>query len=204
MRNAAKNSVPWLSASLALACLAISAFVPASVIGDLSFDRQAILSGEIWRLWTGHLVHFSTQHTLLDSLVLFLVGSLAEKDLGRRTMGLGIVLGALLISCGLLLGVPLLLEYRGASGISMLLAVAAGASLWKTAPQFRKLLLVLGSCLFAKTLLDACGDTLGVAGLPGEVQVAWQAHVFGAVGGWLLLLTRGIGRSRGQGAYSTV
>src|SRR4051812_25687175 len=35
----------------------------------LIYDRAAILHGELWRLWTGHLVHFSNSHLLLDASV---------------------------------------------------------------------------------------------------------------------------------------
>jgi membrane associated rhomboid family serine protease len=54
--------------------------------GGLMYDRQAILDGELWRLFTGHWVHFSTSHLVCDTLALGLVGGMLEA---RRTPGCG-------------------------------------------------------------------------------------------------------------------
>ena len=32
----------------------------------LRLDRDAVASGEVWRLWTGHLVHASRDHFVFD------------------------------------------------------------------------------------------------------------------------------------------
>ena len=52
-----------------LACLAMW-FTFGEEAAWLAFDRQAILAGQVWRLWSGHLVHYSLHHALLDSSVL--------------------------------------------------------------------------------------------------------------------------------------
>jgi rhomboid family GlyGly-CTERM serine protease len=44
----------------------------------LVYDRSAILSGQIWRLFTGHWVHFSTSHLIYDSLALGVAGWIVE------------------------------------------------------------------------------------------------------------------------------
>lgn len=44
----------------------------------LVYDRTAILNGQIWRLFTGHWVHFSTSHSVYDSLVLGMAGWIIE------------------------------------------------------------------------------------------------------------------------------
>ena len=44
----------------------------------LVYDRSAILGGEIWRMFTGHWVHFSTSHLIYDSLVLGVAGWMIE------------------------------------------------------------------------------------------------------------------------------
>lgn len=44
----------------------------------LIYDRSAILSGEIWRMFTGHWVHFSTSHLVYDLLALGIAGWIIE------------------------------------------------------------------------------------------------------------------------------
>src|SRR5580698_8778088 len=46
----------------------------------LVYDRRAILSGQIWRLFTGHWVHFSTSHLVYDSLALGIAGWMIETQ----------------------------------------------------------------------------------------------------------------------------
>src|SRR5690242_17553463 len=90
---------------LAAVCAAL-ALAPDGVASGLAFDRQAILAGEIWRLWTGHLVHFSPLHALVDTAVLFLVSGIAVRETGTRSTCLALAAGAPLISLGLLLVAP--------------------------------------------------------------------------------------------------
>ena len=44
----------------------------------LIYDRSAILSGEVWRLFTGHWVHFSIRHLAYDGLTLGIIGWMIE------------------------------------------------------------------------------------------------------------------------------
>ena len=46
----------------------------------LVYDRSAILSGQIWRLFTGHWIHFSTSHLIYDSLALGVAGWIIETQ----------------------------------------------------------------------------------------------------------------------------
>jgi rhomboid family GlyGly-CTERM serine protease len=46
----------------------------------LVYDRSAILSGQIWRMFTGHWVHFSTSHLVYDLLALGIAGSIIETQ----------------------------------------------------------------------------------------------------------------------------
>ena len=50
----------------------------------LVYDRTALVHGELWRLWTGHLVHFSNSHLLLDTfvsaIVLLSLSRFAKRD----------------------------------------------------------------------------------------------------------------------------
>ena len=46
----------------------------------LVYDRSAILSGEIWRMFTGHWVHFSPSHLVYDLLALGITGWIIETQ----------------------------------------------------------------------------------------------------------------------------
>ncbi len=82
----------------------------------MEFDRALILKGEIWRLFTGHLVHWSAAHFYLDALVFVAQGIVFEPKIGRGyAQVLGIAGGA--ISLSLLLFQSDLAAYRGISGL---------------------------------------------------------------------------------------
>lgn len=92
----------------------------------LEYDRQAVLGGQVWRLLTGNLVHWSAEHFLLDAAALVIIGILYERSLGRRYPWL-------LLGTGLSVGIALLVLrpetaiYRGLSGLDSGLFAAAMA-----------------------------------------------------------------------------
>ena len=166
----------------------------------LEFDRHAIVAGQCWRLWTGHLVHYSAQHALIDIASALVAGLIAAQSFGARRLLAALALGAPLIAVGLLLAVPDCQHYRGASGLAVLLAVMAGAGLWRdaragAAPIVRAALALLAVVLAAKIAAEARGLALDWSDLPQGVAVAWQAHLLGAVAGMVAVLpTRSCGR----------
>ena len=64
--------LPWLFLPGGLFALAIQA--RPSWARALVFDRDAVLGGEWWRLWTGNFVHFGWLHFALDTGLWFLIG----------------------------------------------------------------------------------------------------------------------------------
>lgn len=164
---------------LALTCSALSA-APDEITASLAFDRDAILAGQIWRCWTGHMVHFSLQHALPDIIALYIVTAIMERETGCLTTTLMMLLGAPLLSLCLLLAVPDLRFYEGASGISMLSGVAAGCVLWHTTKSLRPILGLLAAVVLIKVWLEALGTLPAIATLPDGVHVSWQAHAIGA------------------------
>lgn len=156
----------------------------------LEYDRQALLGGQIWRLWTAHLVHYTPRHALIDGAVLLLAGLIAARRLGAARVATALALGAPFISLGLLLAVPGCGAYRGASGLAVMLAVLAGATLWPGAGRWsRTVLALLPLALAAKIANEALGAVQspiqGWTNLPPDVAICWQAHLLGAVAGCL-------------------
>lgn len=175
---------PMVSTIVLAALCSVLAFVPENTMAWLAYDRQAILAGEIWRLWTGHLVHFSVQHALSDIIVLLILGKIAEHAVGTRTMGWTLFVCAPIISVILLITEPDLIFYRGLSGLSVFIGVAVGTVLWHRASRLHGILTLLGALLAGKIMLDATGYPL-LSSVPAGVKVAWQAHVIGGILGGL-------------------
>lgn len=170
----------------ALACVALALW-PEPMLDFLAYQRHAVLAGEIWRLWTAHLVHFSPSHALADAIVLLAMGALAEPVVGVRRMLLALAIGAPLISLGLLWGASAMLEYRGASGMAVMAAVVAGAVMWREGGAWKVAIAVAGSTFLVKMVAEAAGGAVRIDILPAGVSVAWQAHLLGALCGFVFL-----------------
>ncbi|OFA01811.1 rhomboid family intramembrane serine protease [Duganella sp. HH101] len=155
----------------------------------LEFDRHALLAGQLWRLWTGHLVHYTPQHALIDFAVVLAAAVIvvqlsATPAIGMRRLALALCLGAPFISAGMLLIAPGCVSYRGASGIAAMLVVMAGGALWpRAARSVRAALLLMAATLLAKIGAEAAGAVHGLSDLPADVVVAWQAHLLGVAAG---------------------
>ncbi|MFC5461524.1 rhomboid family intramembrane serine protease [Massilia niabensis] len=173
---------PTASAILALACLAL-ACLPETVSASLAWEREAILTGQGWRLWTGHLVHFGLPHALTDALVLLAAGAILEGRIGPARLLGHLALAAPFISLLLLAAMPGLAEYRGASSLAALLAVAAGVAAWPQAGRGQRAILAGAAAFAAACILHALGAGIGLSSLPQGVAVAWQAHPLGAACG---------------------
>ena len=169
-----------VSLALAGTCLLLACAGEQAASG-LAWERVAILNGELWRLWSGHLVHFSASHAGADVLALLASGALAEPLIGTRRFALVLGGGALLLSLGLLMCAPELHEYRGASGLAVLTAVLGGVLAWNRYPGSRPVLVCAALALASKTLWEACANMAAFTDLPAGVAVAWQAHLLGAV-----------------------
>jgi rhomboid family GlyGly-CTERM serine protease len=170
-----------VSFAVAGICLLLSCAGEPAASG-LAWERGAILHGELWRLWSGHLVHFSPSHAGADVLALLALGALAEPLVGSRRYALVLGGGALLLSLGLLVFAPGMHEYRGASGLGVLTAVLGGVPAWDRHPGSRPVLVCAALALACKTLWEACAGMAAFTDLPaGGVDVAWQAHLLGAV-----------------------
>jgi membrane associated rhomboid family serine protease len=169
---------------LALVCLCLAWHGQA---GALELDRGYVQAGQLWRLWTCHIVHFGVRHMLFDVVGLVLAGLSAERLVGRlRTLMLCLA-GAPAISL-VLLALPDPMPYRGASALICLLLTAAGTMAWRTIPSLRLPLLVLFVGWIIKLPLDA--TAAGPSSLPANVLVAWQAHCVGMLLGFLAGLGR--------------
>lgn len=165
-----------LALGLALTC-AVLGCAPNWLFTLLALDRQALAMGEVWRLWTGHLVHFSAMHAAADSALLFCVAAIVEREIGGWRTAAALLASAPLISTTVLWLVPDLAVYAGASALSAFLGVVAGSLIWRTAPPLRFALICMGAVTLAKMVCEAQGCLPALSSVPDGVRVVWQAHV---------------------------
>lgn len=171
-----------LMGAVAVALLATAA----SAFPDLlQLDRAALVHGEFWRLWTGHLVHASPDHLVFDVGAACLLFVALGKPL-RSALHLAWL--APVISAGLLVALPELDFYYGLSGLLHAWAVAGAAEAWRRERGARSHL-AAAFCLgtVAKAAYETwtgnptCSDGMDMGG-----PVVFAAHLVGALTGLAL------------------
>ncbi len=172
--------------------LFINAGLLEQLIEWMQFDRQAVFDGEIWRLATGNLVHWSREHFLLDVGAFALVGILYEPRLGRAYAWM-ICSAGLAVGLGVLLFLPDMATYRGLSGVDSGQFAAAVVVECRSAignPRRWIWLAPVGVIFIAKIASEAISgqmffgtESLGDIGLPTPL-----AHVAGSLAGGVVML----------------
>jgi rhomboid family GlyGly-CTERM serine protease len=157
------------------------AALPEWLLADLEYNRSLLATGEAWRLWTGHFVHFSVRHAFVDLAAMFVFCNFIERHCGIRMLAWLLLSVPLLLSMALFCLVTPLDVYRGASGLCVAMGVVAGFQLWRKASVARPALFVLAAAFTVKTFYEAAGDAMNVSALPDDIHVVWQAHVVGAI-----------------------
>lgn len=169
---------------LALLCLA-PAFLPETALSFLEYRRDAVLSGEVWRLLSGHFVHYSLRQAVQDGAAVAALAYALERVGGARQLLWRLALIAIVLSLFLAVAVPEMARYRGASGLAMALAGMLLRALWREHPRWRPGLIAAGTMLCGKILADALGLGFDLVGLPQGILVAWQVHAAGLALGFM-------------------
>jgi rhomboid family GlyGly-CTERM serine protease len=117
-----------MAMALALSASAVAAFLVPGAARWLEYDRGAIAGGELWRLVTGHLAHWSAEHLAWDLIAFLALGVLCERE--SRARFLACAAGATVtVSLALWWAMPGLDRYRGLSGLDSALFVLLAVSL---------------------------------------------------------------------------
>jgi rhomboid family GlyGly-CTERM serine protease len=146
----------------------------------LRYERTAVLQGQYWRLLTGHLVHYSGQHLLLNGVGLALIAGLFPRDYSLRGWLLILASSMLIIDLGFVFLEPQIEWYVGMSGV-LHGALAAGAvSWWRHESKPRALALI--AILLGKLTWEQWHGALPFS---GDMPVVVEAHLYGALGGAL-------------------
>jgi rhomboid family GlyGly-CTERM serine protease len=176
----ARNRAWWLFGLLALSLVLVS------LLGEngrlaLRYERSAVLANhEWWRLVSGHLVHGSPRHLLLNGAGLALVALLFARDYSVRAWLLILAFSVAAIDVGFVLFEPQLQWYVGLSGV-LHGAMAAGAVAWWR-HETKPLALALTLALAAKLAWEQWHGALPFS---GDMPVIVDAHLYGPIGGVL-------------------
>ena len=148
----------------------------------LAYNRDALEAGEFWRLLTGHFVHLSLTHVLLNlaglALVVWIVGHAFSWSQWLFVMFVSIVI----IDAGFWFLSPELAWYVGISGLlNGILAAGLVIGVAERDP---------GSVVLAVVVLAKLTWEQAVGHLPGSEStsggdVVVIAHIYGAAGGLL-------------------
>lgn len=167
----------WL---LGLAIALLVSLGSAAVREPLRYERAAVLHGDYWRLLSGHFVHGTSQHLILNIAGLIIMAALFSRTYsvcGWLLIGLFSIAA---IDVGFVFYEPQLEWYVGFSGV-LHGALAAGAIAWWRR-ESKPFALGLSVVLVGKLLWEQLHGALPLA---GELPVVVNAHLYGALGGVL-------------------
>lgn len=133
---------PWWT--LALVAGALLAWAWPDLAALLVYDRAAIGDGELWRIASGHLVHFSYAHLAANLGVLLVAGTALER---RDPRAAALLYGLALPFIGVMLWLvePSLAVFGGASGVVFAVLTAFALEALATPGRHR----LVGGALFA-------------------------------------------------------
>lgn len=178
LRSAGLHALPAVTIVLAAGSLAL--FMMPGLAELLVYDRERVLSGEVWRLLTGHAVHFSPSHLGFDLLVLTAAGAWLEQRDRRRYL---LLLGLAAVASGLvfLAFMPEMARYGGLSGLASAAVVFLSLGEIRRAAPSRPLWVAVLLLFAAKTGYEiAIGRAVFAAPGATPFAVVPAAHLAGA------------------------
>jgi rhomboid family GlyGly-CTERM serine protease len=147
----------------------------------LIYQRMAVGRGELWRLWTGQLVHFGWPHFIADTGLFLILGWMLERKYRRVTLTALALMPAFITLCLFFLE-PQMLRYGGLSavnlGLLLFLALQGWQRNWRDWFWPAMLLIYVGEVIF-ETLTGGTGGGMIQFDDP-SVKVATGAHLASA------------------------
>jgi rhomboid family GlyGly-CTERM serine protease len=152
--------------------------------GLFYFELSSVISGEWWRLLSGHLIHSDWQHWFWNVAALAVLGSYLEKQ-SKYLWIMGMLVGIASVNLLLLSGFSQVTRYCGLSGVLNTLLVLALFLYWREMRSGWVIVAVL-ICLIKLTLELFSGTSL-------LTHISWPpfpvAHLVGTAAGVFLLLS---------------
>ncbi len=91
----------------------------------LAFEKEAIIQGEWWRLWTAHFTHFHHTQLVINSSILAVTGIIAGRYAKIWLLLLCFIIAMPVMTGLLFVTTPHVLFYRGAFGITAMMWMIA-------------------------------------------------------------------------------
>lgn len=154
----------------------------------LVYDRTLIIQGQIWRLWTGNIVHFGAHHFLIDTGLFLILGFLLERQYVRITR-IALFLMPLAVTGAVFIFDPLMHRYGGLSGLNVGFLVFLACLGWQKSWTDWFWPAVLGLHILELVLEATNTHKIVEFNEPG-IRVATIAHVGGIAFGLLLWVLR--------------
>jgi rhomboid family GlyGly-CTERM serine protease len=169
----------WLPLCIVTICGLLQFGAPA--LGEsLRLAPGMIRDGELWRLLSGHLLHLSWGHYLMNGAALLVICGLYASWLTAGTLACWMAVSALAVSVGLLWFEPQLDWYVGLSGVLHGLLVAG--ALYESSQRERMGMPILIAVGLKLAWEQAYGSLPGSEAATGGAVIV-DAHLYGAVGG---------------------
>ncbi len=172
---------------LIITLLSVIAFAGETFIGEtvsyaLVYQRPLITQGEVWRIFTGHLLHTNGFHLLLNLAALCMLWALHGHFYTIKNYTALFLFCAISTSLGIYYYNPELIQYVGLSGVLHGIFVF-GAIMDIKSNDKSGYLLFIGVWLKIahEQIYGASSDVSDLI----EASVAIDAHLWGAVGGLL-------------------
>lgn len=154
----------------------------------LAFDRYAILNGEWWRLWSCHLAHYSRVHMITDVGTLFFLSLVVGRFTKFLHLLIALVVAMPVIASLVVLMVPGMEHFRGASAMVMMLWMVVSWYLIVESKGFNFQFVfgyILLAVLAGKIAVEYFGLMPPSPDMPRGLMPPWQIHIFGALVGLL-------------------
>ena len=177
---------------LVLAVLALVIQLNPTWRDSLIYQRDQI--GQLWRLWTGHLVHFGWPHFVVDTGLFLILGWMLERRHPRLAIT-SLVLIPLFISVAVYVFDPEMVRYAGLSalnlGLLLIIALQGWQRDWRDWFWPAVLVIYIAEIVF-EIMSGGSGGGMIRFDDP-HVKVATSAHIVAAVyavGAWLIVRTK--------------
>lgn len=154
------------------------------------YQREDIILGQWWRLVSGHFVHLNWMHLILNIAGLIVIWMLYRRILSQRAWWLLTIGSISVIDLGLLVIHPDIKWYVGLSGT--LHGLFAGGAIMNIYLYGKKASLLLVLLIIKLVWEQLSGPLPGSAEISGG-RVITEAHLYGAIGGSLIMLLLIIG-----------
>lgn len=171
------DKTPWVTIMLTFVII-ILYLLGQNIFDLLMFDKKAILSGEVWRILTGHLVHCTFSHLFWNIVAFIVLGFVIEtRSLNKFVASL--LISWIFVSVWIFFGEKTITAYCGLSGVlTGLLVMAVYIKFKETNNKIYFFVLLATSC---KIIFEIITNNAMFSKLSG--QVIPGAHIAGFIGG---------------------